>query len=376
MIAYNETWLYNKYLQNQAGEAVHEQCITADEYDAICKAKEVKFYTPNYFVRIGLAALTLVICSFSLGLIALISNFKSPEALFIFPGIVCYVIAELMIKNKAHYNSGVDNMLVWMAAIFFCFGFMVSKFISDSNVMLSLVALVVCMALALRFADRLLSTAAAMALLCFVFFCNQRMGGAAKPASPFILMVVLGALYYFSARAMKMRSLLLYRGCLECVNIVALVAFYASCNYYVVSEVGNSTDNAGYKPDVALPLGWFFWIWTFLVPVIYITLGIRKRNVTVIRTGVILVAAAIMTYRYYRSIMAPETAMMLAGTILFIVSYSLINYLKEPRNGFTFKPETYVTDTPDISKVLTKEFVDKAGASEVPTGKQGNSDWG
>lgn len=364
MIAYNKNWLYNKYIHSQAVEALQEDCITQETYQAICNAKEVKFYTPNFFVRIGLALLTFVITVFVSGLLALMfspSNSSIPF-LLLFMGMACYAVAELLVHSKSHYNSGVDNTLVWMAALFLCVGFCWNVS-SESNApcIFSFVTFIICSVLAARFTDTLLSIAADIALLCFLFFSYQQTGSLARTTTPFIMMLASGVLYFASAKAARFASLLLYRNCIVCVNIVALVALYGAGNYYFVREVSFEVFNyGGLRQAGSLSIGWFFWTWTFLLPFVYIGAGVRNKNIILIRTGIPLIAVAVLTFRYYHSIMAPEIAILLGGTLLFIVSYSLINYLRVPRNGFTFQPENYTGDHPNIGGLITNEFIDKA----------------
>jgi hypothetical protein len=368
MIAYNEKRLYNKYVHSQAAEALQEECITPEAYQAICKAKETGFYTPNFFVRIGLALLTFVITVFVSGLLALMfsPSGSSISFLLVFMGIACYAVAEMLIDSKSHYNSGVDNMLVWMAALLLSAGICWSiSSASNGPSIFSFVIFIICFVLALRFADTLLSTAAAVALLCFLFFCYQHTGAFAQTTTPFIMMLASGSLYFVSSKAVRSTSLLLYRNCLVCVNIVALVALYMAGNYYFVREVSFEMGmfHSGWSGHPGtLAMGWIFWAWTFLVPLIYIGAGIRNKNITLIRTGIPLIAVAVLTFRYYHSIIAPEIAMLLGGGLLFIVSYSLINYLRVPKNGFTFQPENFIVDRPDIGKLVTSEFINKAAA--------------
>ena len=54
------------------------------------------------------------------------------------------------------------------------------------------------------------------------------------------------------------------------------------------------------------------------------------------RVGLLLIAAMIFTIRYYHSIVPYEVAMSIGGTVLLILSYALISYLKQPKFGFTY----------------------------------------
>lgn len=363
MIAYNNTWLKNLYTRAQADEAVREGCIATDVHDAIYKAIEVKFYTPNYFVRIGLAILTLVIISFVAGLFGLIFDVSDSFGfLFGFIGICCFFAVEFLIRSKSHYNSGVDNMLVWMAAFLIWLGvyWIVENprwygnnplSVSNSDTKLSFAALIIFFVLAVRFADVLLSIAATIALLCFTFYSYKHTGVLAKNTTPFFMMLVSGVIYFVTARAMKNRSLLFYRNCLRCMKIVTLFALYSAGNYYLVKELSNEMFHLGLRLQDPLPLGWFFWLWTFLLPFVYIGIGIRCKDVILIRIGIPLIAVAVLTFRYYHSILSPEMAMLLGGLILFAVSYALISYLHSAKKGFTFKLEHYAKIDPLVANV-------------------------
>jgi hypothetical protein len=371
MIAYNKKGLYNMHIRKQADEALQLQYISPEERDAIFKAKEAVFYTPNFFVRIGLAILTMIIVFFVLGLFALMfgSNLNSMAFLLILVGIGCYAGAEMLISSKAHYNSGVDNMLVWMAAFLVWSGIVwqMGSGHSISEAGASLVAFVVCTLLWLRFADALLSILAAVALLCFFFYVYQHTGSAARVTAPFFMIAVSGVLCFVSGRAIKKESWVLYRSCWTCIYVVSLIALYAAGNYYLVRELSNELFHIGLRAEDALPMGWFFWTWTIIVPFVYIGMGIRNKNITLIRVGMPLIAVAVLTYRYYYAILAPEMALMVGGLLLLMISYSLINRLREPKGGFTFKPDG-LKKRPGFDKILTDELI--GHATQVRAGNE------
>ena len=118
-------------------------------------------------------------------------------------------------------------------------------------------------------------------------------------------------------------------------EIVSLTCFYVAGNYFVVREASISMFNLSLKDGESIPLGWVFWIFTVAVPFIYLARGIQKKNILLIRMGLILMAAVVFTVRYYYHILSGETAMIIAGIIMTVIAYALIKYLKEPKNGFT-----------------------------------------
>lgn len=247
-----------------------------------------------------------------------------------------------------------------MAACLICGGMTESfEHGAQSGITLSLLYFVVCGALALRFADSVLSIAATLAFFCVVFYCCKQADALARIAIPFLMILFSGLAYFVSARMISNHSFLLYRTCLHCVRIVSLLVMFGSGNYYMVRELSDDMFNLGLRPQDPLPLGWFFWAWTFIVPFVYIACGIRNKNITLIRVGIPLIAVAVLTFRYYHSIMAPEMAMLLGGAVLFISSFSLIRYLHTPKNGFTFKAVNYAQKDP-VAANVTGELFDRS----------------
>ena len=72
MIAYNKTSLHNNDVRKQATAAFENNLLSADELQQIKEKYPVQFYTPNFFIRIGLFILTGIIVSFSFSLFSLV----------------------------------------------------------------------------------------------------------------------------------------------------------------------------------------------------------------------------------------------------------------------------------------------------------------
>ena len=80
-----------------------------------------------------------------------------------------------------------------------------------------------------------------------------------------------------------------------------------------------------------------FWFFTVAVPVLYVAFGVVRKDKMLIRTGLLLIAAAIFTVRYYYAIFPLEITMFIAGMLMITTSYALIRYLRTPKYGFVFK---------------------------------------
>ena len=121
MIAYNKEWLDNLLVRKQLADAYKKNCISLEELKAGEEKYATHFYTPNFFVRIGLFILTIVIAVFSFGLIGLVAGISgsgSFSGLMIFFALITYPALEFMVQSKHHYKSGVDDALIWMTAVF------------------------------------------------------------------------------------------------------------------------------------------------------------------------------------------------------------------------------------------------------------------
>lgn len=367
MIAYNKASLENLYIQDQLDEAHYKNCISAEEVNA-CKEKyPVKFYTPNIIIRIGLFILTVIIAVFSFGLITLmsgISNEHGFSALLIFFALISYAALELMVNQKHHYRSGVDDALQWMTGIFIISAF--DLFNEPTALQNSILIFAVALYLALRFLNAAISAIACISFFAIIFFSYIKLGENGKATVPFVIMIISIIIYFlFSEEKMK-EKFKYYTGCLLMVEIISLLCLYTAGNYFVVRETSISMFNLVLKENESIPFGWLFWIFTIIIPIIYLAKGIQKKNVILFRIGLLLIAATIFTIRYYYHILPAENAMIIAGIILIICAYILIKYLKTPSHGFTDEK----IDENFNSTVESLVIAQTLGQSKIDTGNQ------
>jgi hypothetical protein len=335
---YSNSDLYNQYVLEQADEALNTNSIGDDSHRNILTAYKTSLYTPNYFIRIALALLTIVAIVFAGLLLALIFSITVADRMVILSLLataITYVALEFLVKHKHYYNAGVDNVLMFFSAVFFTTAFAVSTY-TNQSLMLTLAALFACSWLAVRFADSFMAMLAYVALLVVVFLLYIKLGSIAKATAPFVMMAVSAITYFVMERLAKNSKLLCYRACFKWVKVLTLLSFYASCNYFVVKEMSNAMFDLKIGVKDSIPFGWLFWILTMTVPLVYIVYGIRKKNLLFIRTGLVLTVISILTYRYYYSILRAEVAMLFGGCFLITVGYLLMRYLKIPKHGFVF----------------------------------------
>jgi uncharacterized membrane protein YgcG len=355
MIVYQPTDLRNLFIREQAAMALDQRCLLSDEYEGILKNYPLTFYSPNLFIRIGLFILTLVITVFSFGLLLLLVSDSAGNAMSgiaLFFGMLAYAALEYMVQNKHHFQSGVDDALMWTAAaaLFGGTSYLCGAGDIGNCILLFLIALYC----AIRFADRLMGIGAYIALLGIFFFAAIKIGPVVKAYIPFMMMGVSAFVYLFVKKFKPTAGNHLYAKCLQVIAVAALLGFYTGGNYYVVRELSNELFHLNLGANETIPFGWLCWIFTFAIPVIYLARGIQKKDMVFIRVSLLLLAAAVFTLRYYHTIAPLEIVLTLGGGCLILAAYGLTLYLKTPRQGFTNIP---VAKTTDIDKLQIESLL-------------------
>jgi hypothetical protein len=80
-------------------------------------------------------------------------------------------------------------------------------------------------------------------------------------------------------------------------------------------------------------------LWTFAVPLVYLFVGIKRKDILFIRTGGLFIALSIVTFKYYHTIIPIDVALLIAGFILVPLSYILMQFLKNGKYGFVYNAE-------------------------------------
>ncbi|MBC7423639.1 MAG: hypothetical protein H7334_09330 [Ferruginibacter sp.] len=337
MIAYNIEWLDNLLLHDELEAASVENDINDEEKRTALKAYPVGFYTPNFFIRIGLAILTIIIVAFSFGLVSLLvlsnANEKTFGTISIFFGVFCYGILELMVQQKSHYHSGVDDALLCMAGICFIGGINLIGNISISTN--CLLIFLFAFYLLCRFANALMAIVSVGAFLLLVFFTYIKFGYVAKATAPFLLLLLAAGIYFFAKYLSNKIACRLYKRAFVFVEITALLCGYAAINYFVVNQTANSMFGFTIKARQPLAFAFLFWSLTILLPLVYIFRGVQKKDAVILRVGLILIAAIVFTIRNYYTFLPIEMMLFICGAIMLIVFFGLIRYLEPPKFGFT-----------------------------------------
>ncbi|TKC04896.1 hypothetical protein [Pedobacter frigoris] len=360
MIAYHKIWLYNLLVQEQVEKEYRTGNLTDAELKNVMEKYPVGFYTPNVFIRVGLFLLTCVIISFAYGLVTLIlidTKLIVKPGYFLFLGVTVYIALEFVIKNMNHFRSGVDDALIWISS-----GLILSAFYlyTDAQDMrqqdLAIAGFMVVLGcyFSLRFADVLMTAATFLSFIAFIFILWNQIPGWGLITMPFLMMAITAGSYLLCRFGRHKAITVHYSNCLIALQVLSLLVLYLAGNYFIVQTLGS--DIASDKtPQV--PFAPFFWTWTIVLPFIYIGAGIKKKDVTLLRTGLLLVAAAAFTFRNYYHLMPIEATLALIGATLLLAAYGIMKYLKTPKHGFTYEivDEENIMDKLKIESLIVSE---------------------
>lgn len=382
MIAYNKIGLANQRLRDEVRKQLNSGYITGDEFKAIKEKYPAGFYTPGLFARIGLFILTCIVISFADGILSLMfataSDLIETSGWVFFLAILSYIALEVMVNTKHHYRSGVDDALLFVSALLFAVGLamLFSHYNNVNYLPLSGAIFVLYLYFSVRFADILTSALCCAALLAFIFFWWTKVIPSGFATVSFIMMLVSGSLYLLSSAFFKWEKFIDYQNCLIVVQIIGLISLYTAGNYYIVQTLGDEFNGHAGK---AIPFGVFFWSWTMAVPFFYVGFGIRKKNVILLRIGLLLIAGAFVTLRTYYRLLPVDTALTVGGILILGIAYVIIKYLKTPRYGFTYTEpaDEHLVDHLKVDSLIIAQTFTKASVAPTNDGtKFGGGDFG
>jgi hypothetical protein len=340
MILYDTKELEQLRIQEEVESAYDAGLLSESELNQVKLAYPSGFYGPNLIIRSGMFILTWICCLFG-GLI--LSLILEPAHIIdhpgwpIFLGIGGYVGLELFVRLNKHFHSGVDDALLWLSAIVLAGG-LIWAFSNQLNANLwsAVCILILSGWSALRFVNTLMSSIACLAALAVVFFAWNKAGALGEATMPFMIMLCSYLIYNLTSRSKADPRALYYQKCLVFVQVTSLLTLYAAGNYLVVQKLSNQLHHLPLETNNPIPFGWIFWCWTILLPIAYIALGIRKKNLLLLRLGMLLIAAAAYTFRFYYHLLAIEYVLAIAGVLTLVLVIALIRYLKTPKHGFTY----------------------------------------
>ncbi|HZF66098.1 MAG TPA: hypothetical protein VEZ55_16520, partial [Chitinophagaceae bacterium] len=253
-----------------------------------------------------------------------------------------------------YYNAGVDNALMISVPAFIISALLFNDTSVDSR-LVSAVLMLLCGWLSLRFTDALMAVLCYISLTYFLFSNFMELDSFIKPIAPILVMISAAVVYgLFQRLRSHKKDFHSYHRCYTHIAQFALLTLYASGNYLVVS--GLSIEMFGTPLTTSNFLAGVIWFFTIAIPFIYLAAGVAKKDRLLIRTGLLLIAAAVYTLDFIYALFPLEITMSLVGMILITVSYACIRYLRIPKHGFVFRNKRSGANTiENVESLLTAE---------------------
>ncbi len=335
--AYNETGLYNLAVLKESKRWLKQQLIEGDQFQKISEAYTSSFYHPNFIIRILLFVAALFALSGVTGLFTLFIIDIGEQAIStgcVIYGVVSFIFLEkVFIESNHHYKSGVNEVLIYHACGFTIGGIMG---IFDFNEHVGLFAgLIILTFAAIRYLDLVCTILAILSFAGILFYEFYSLGGVFQQIIPFVFILSFTPLYFITKRFKKNNELKFWFNNLLIVESISLLFIYAAGNYLVVRELSIELMGLYLEEGNDIPFAFMFYALTVLIPIGYLYVGIRNKDIVLLRVSLIVLAFTVFTFKYYFSLGHPEITFTVAGIILLAISIALLNYLKKQRNGFT-----------------------------------------
>lgn len=338
MTAYNPQWLDALRIREMVAAWRRNEWLGEDKWKHIQAHYPESFYSPNLFVRIGLAFFSLILLSAAMGLLGLFFDPDSEIAFAgfcLFVGVLALLFLEFWaIRSARHYGSGVDDMLLYFAVGSIIAGLCMPMPYQTDEVVYYSVALPFLVLASVRYLDRVLSAAA---FLCGLLICLKIAMQVPKLAIyllPLTGMLFSVAIYLFAREGQRRYNWRFWHRQLALLEWMSIVTLYLSINYWVVQLFAFEA-----LQIENIPLPWFFWVLTFVLPVAYIWAGVQQKDRLMLDTGLGAAAGAVFTFRYFFHVLPWAWAAVIAGAVLFLGAYFSIRYLRNQKCPYTYASE-------------------------------------
>jgi len=388
MIAYVKTWLDNLCIQKVSILWAKSGLIEQAEQEGIAKSYITGYKEHGILSRIGIFVFTLIIMGSAFGLLSIFifSNGRNSDTIAkvvsIFYGLCCYAFAEFFVKDNRFIKTGVMEALLYTAVGFLDAGIVMIVTNNEANLSPLAVSIAVFPLLAfvaIRFADSFLTLLAFISFLVMNALLLFELKSMGKMILPFETMALSFLCYWIIIKQKDKEELRFWSKCITVLEIASLTALYIAGNYMAIRMLTGSLLGIDIGPGEDIGLAPFFYAYTIIVPLIYIGLGLKRKNYIFMRLGLILFATGILSIKYYHSFMPPETALMIGGIAMIVIAWVCIRYLKTPKHGVTFAANEHSEKhkvMADIAGIAISQVMSNHPQPTKPDKQFGGGDFG
>ena len=337
MIAYNRQWLDARNVRDAAANWHSKHLVSPATWQAIQARYAVGFYSPNVFIRIGLGIFCWILVSSVAGLAALFFSMVSLDSLpfigllLVFFSACTLAMLEFFVRSRHHHGSGIDDVLLYIGTGQLVGGLCLVFSSFNGPLPYFCLALPILVAGAVRYTDTLLTALAYACALAIAFLVFNEIDFLMPQVLPFAGILFSGTGYWLARRKKQDTGWRFWSANLRVVEAMSLVVFYLSGNFWVLQYMGRE-----FLGVYSVSFAWFFWIFTFAVPVLYVYGGLHRRDRLLLWVGLGGVGMAVFTFRYYFQVLPLAGAATLGGALLLALAYFCIRRLKKGGLPFTY----------------------------------------
>lgn len=345
MFAYNKPRLEQTFLLEEARNLSQGGFINTDQFRLI-ETQLTGLKTQNSFlIRIGLFLVGLILCGSICGVLSLsVFSIHSTTAVailaFVFSGL-CFAILEWMIAVKKYYGYGLDDAFLFSAQIAFIWGlFVVFDGLELREIWLIWYVIMGGAAItafcAMRYLNVLSTLGACISLTLAVGYWLVETKVSIAPLLMMLFAILIAVSFNYFKKHLKT---VYYLKPIQTVIYYSYILFYLSGNIWVISHFSYYFSYAEDTVPGLLEhvLSYFYWIFTFVVPLIYIFRSIKTRD-----KGWLWIGIAALFYSFYNLIgftafLTTDWWLTLSGALLFGGCLWVIAKLRHRQSGLTFE---------------------------------------
>lgn len=371
LLSYKLELLHTKFMLDKCRRWKRSGLITEMQFEIVSGQVKEEFYSPNFLIRVLLFIASWIAVSSCSGLFAIMSDSEDFFAIVsLFLGTIILIVKEkVLIKQNNHFKSGITDaaLYIGLSLILGSITYYIGDNIDDAEILVCLLYLLVLSITAIRYLDVLSLLGGFTALVMSVFLIFETMGNIGVAMLPFVFMVIFGGAVYWIRKTKRANGMWPWKKMFAIAETLSLLGLYLAGNYLVVREAHMDMLPYGVEKPDQIPMAFIFYAYTIAVPLIYLALGLRKKDKLLIRVALFVVALTVITFKYYYSSGHPEITLTLAGGIMLGIAFWALNYLKTEKHGYT--REKILTD--DWSKVNIEAFIIQQtmdGGPQIPEG--------
>lgn len=375
MLAYKTEHLDNASIQHHAKKWLKHKLISEQKLEEIKLKYPDPLYTPNLFIRIGLFIFTSISLSAANSFFFLVTGgfeYNSEIGIgirLIILGILALALLEGLIKDRKLFRCGIDDALLYASAgcliSGFCLFFAELDLRAEDYILLFFfIALPFLIVSAIRYADTIAAICVFICFFTIVFILVSKLGPVSKMIMPFLIMILSGAVYLQITKYRSKPGLRFWDSPLLILEILSLVLFYAAGNYFIVRTLSEELFELELTEGEDIPLALLFYAYTAVIPLVYVFYGLKNKNRVLLQTGLILIAVAVITFKYYYSTGHHEITFTFGGLIMILVAWGSIRYLKAPKYDITYiedKDQQLLEKFDAEALIITQSFSSQHG---------------